>query len=284
MPSLNITRNSSPLTTLSSSAINSSHNYSVRPISRPKSRRSTQTKLKFSTSRAILTPEGKVGTPKSWNRRKAISPTVVNLKAVAEKEVHFVALHGEDLLGRRRSQRVAEGSRVSYMGEFPSVSPSSELSEGVTDATTCLSARLSTTTIDTRPRRNSTPNLTRGIQPKNNKQKSTSTIQNIQSVESRNVSTPSTRILRRSTNLSTAINSSSSRGTNTPKLRMRTRLVPKTPKAHPADNYPPYLAQLLCDRIYDGEATAEKEMQVLREEAKQRGWKVGENSPLQDKK
>ncbi|RPB22366.1 hypothetical protein L211DRAFT_335168 [Terfezia boudieri ATCC MYA-4762] len=280
MPSLNVTRNCSPVTTLSLSTVNSSHDNTVRPISTLKSCHSTQTKVKFSTSRAILTPEGKVGTPR--NRRKAISPTVAKLKAVAEKEVHFVALHGEDLLGRRRSQRVAEGSRVSYMGEIPSVSPISELSEGVTDATTCLSARLSAT-IDTRSRQSRTPNLTRGIQTKRKKQKSTSTIQDIQSVEFRKASTPGTRILRCSTNLSTASNFSSSRGTNTPKLRMRTRLVPKIPKAHPADKYPLYLAQLICDRIYDGVVTADKEMQVLEGEAKHRGWKVGENSPLQDK-
>lgn len=82
MPSLNVTRNCSPVTTLSLSTVNSSHDNTVRPIRTPR------------------------------NRRKAISPTVAKLKAVAEKEVHFVALHGEDLLGRRRSQRVAEGSRA----------------------------------------------------------------------------------------------------------------------------------------------------------------------------
>ena len=120
MPSTHSAANDrSPLATLSSSSINSSN--TVKPLNIFKSSHSTQTKLKFSALPVTQTPERKVRAPRSRNHRKNISPMVGKLKACAEQEVQLVSLHGEDLIGRRRSQRVAECPRVNYM-EIPPIS------------------------------------------------------------------------------------------------------------------------------------------------------------------
>ncbi|KAF8419089.1 hypothetical protein EV426DRAFT_616555 [Tirmania nivea] len=283
-PSQNSAGSRSPLPTLSSNSINSSN--TVSHLNTPTSHNSNQRKLKVPSPPSTLAPESKVRVPnsrspitRSKNRRKAISPTVRRLKASAEREVHLISLYGEDLIGRRRSRRIAEGPRANYV-ELPSEYPLSaddNQSEELTNDTTPQPTKSSTAANSTDAIRNSTSKPAGYIQPKRNKRESSYVIPEIQSVDSHGPSTPRARTLRSSTYLSRATKFGASRSISTtsiPKPKRRTIPVPRVPKVHPADKYPSYLGDLLRDRIYDKEVTANKEKLVFDEEGRQRGWNV----------
>jgi len=265
-----------PLATLPPSSTNSGH--IAKLLNTSKSCRSTEVKLKPATT---LISDNKVETLKSTNRR-LISPRIGELSASAEKEVYLVTSHGEDLIGRRRSRRIAGGQKVNYI--YMDISLESPLPkedsqpEQLTDPTTPRSSRSSTVANCTNSSWSSTSKPTRRIQPKRDTQKPEDVIQEIQSVDSSEPSIPRGRILRSSTYSPTGSNSSPSRTTSptsTPKRKRRTTPLPKTPEARLPDKYPFYLDQLLRDRVYDKEVTVEKEAQVFEEEIKERGWNVG---------
>ena len=107
MPSPYITGSGrSPFATLSSNVGNSTN--TVIPINTFKSSASTHTKLKFSALHVTQATERRVRVLKSRKHRNDISLTVVKRKACPEQEVQLVCLRGEYLIGRRRSQKVAE--------------------------------------------------------------------------------------------------------------------------------------------------------------------------------
>ena len=243
---------SRPLATLSSRTLNSRQGNTVRPLNTFKPYHSTQTMPNFSAPRPAQIPQGKVRAPKCWNRSKVVSPTVVKLKASAEKEVQLVTLHGEDLVGRRRSRRVAEGPRMNYMESLEADNQPEEETDAATSHTS-----------SSQP---STAKLTRHIQSNKNSQEYTSGIQEIQSLNLSKASTPRERPVRSCTFSPTASYFSS-----TPTTTRKRR----APKVRSADKYPPYLEQLLRDRVYDEEVGADNEMQVFKEEVRQRGWQVG---------
>ena len=266
---------SHPLATLSSSKINSRHGNTVKSLNTPKSLRSTQTKLNFSTPRPTPTPKAKI---RAQNPRKPISPTVVKLKASAEKQLHLVTLHGEDLVGRRRSRRVAKGPKTNYYMESPLESPAPEENKQLgelTNAATSLFDRISSSPNSSAT---STPTPSRGIQLNEKEKESAPAIQGtqIRSVSFDEAPTARKRLVRVCTYSSTASPTASpTTPTTPPKRRRPARPVAKTPPVRLADKYPPYLEQLLRDRVYDSEVAADNQMLVFEEEVKQRGWCVG---------